>query len=1331
VNLLRLFRSAPGNQTTIRSQRAGSKRLPRSRPAVEALEDRWLPSALSVANVTVQEAAGALGTLDPAGAAALGLAHPRNIVFDNIPGSAHYDDLFVTSRSPPGEALPAYVLRFDWASQTYQPFVTPGSGGLQDRGGITFGPDGNLYVSSPSQSEIFEYDGTTGSFLRVYVSAGAGGLTSPYGIKFGSDGNLYVCSSGSNQILQYEGPASPDGLPPGKFLSVFVNTQHTFPFNFAFGPDNNLYVSCPQLDANAVSQGSFIDRYYGLSSSLAGQFMDTFVTNGSGGLKDSRTPLFDQQGNLDVADTTLNKVLRFQGPNGSNPGAYIDTYVSTGLLAPNGLAFGPDGNLYVSSRDANQVSRVGGTQASFLVTLDSASTSPVKVDYATVDTTAIAGRDYTATSGTITFPPGVTRWIINVPILDDNQGGPTPVFTLNLSNPVGAVIAKGQGSGTILDDDATPLNIAVTPTSILSGGTATVTLTAKNAAGDPLPGLPFGFAWSASGLFNTGTGSFGNVTDNHDGSYTATFTGTTVGLTSSITITASLFGQAIASNTPIIIVSPAVPATQLALTNLTPSSVTTGGPVTFTVTAEDSSGSPAPSYARTIHFTSSDPAAVLPGDYTFTAADHGTHAFSATLKTAGTQSLTATDTTAASVSGTITGISVMPGVSISVADISVPEGPGSPTILDPAGAARVGLSGTRGLLYTSSGDLLVAGYLSHSVARFDIQSQTYKPFITPGSGGLTYAAQIAIGPDGNVYVGDNNQNTIFRYDGTTGAPLPAPGQAGAVVVSGNPAINGGLSNAGGVAFGPDGNVYVTSFNTNNVFRFQGPKGNSPGSFMDVFVNNIQSPSNLTFGPDGNLYVGSDAPNNAGQVDRFDGVTGLPIGSGVFAQLPGPKQIIFDPQGMYMYVVDAPTGQVLRFQGPKGPNPGAVVDTYVSAAQGGLTLGIGAALDSAGNLYVSDKDTANVKRFPPLPRFVVQLSAASTSQVKVDYTTADATAKAGTDYVATSGTLVFAPGETTKTIDVPILDDLVSDPTETFTLKLSNPVGAVIARDQAAGTILDDSAGASTTVGTWSAAGNMATPRSQFQATLLASGKVLVTGGLDAGGKALASAELYDPATGAWTGAASMAAARALHTATLLNNGKVLVVGGFDIGTHTAFASAELYDPASNTWSPAGKLATARSQQTATLLPSGLVLVAGGVDGNLQMLASAELYNPATNTWSAAASMITGRAFHTATLLASGKVLVTAGADANFNVLASAEVYDPAKHGQGPRSWSNSPGHFCLPGPRRAGRRRLRDRDTDGEYLASSKKCHQSDSAGHGLTGGRVDPRRLGSHAHPL
>ena len=75
-----------------------------------------------------------------------------------------------------------------------------------------------------------------------------------------------------------------------------------------------------------------------------------------------------------------------------------------------------------------------------------------------------------------------------------------------------------------------------------------------------------------------------------------------------------------------------------------PSSTSAGSPQTFTLTIQNPDGTTDTGYTGTVHFTSTDPRAVLPADYNFTAADAGVHTFTVTLKTAGTQSITATDT---------------------------------------------------------------------------------------------------------------------------------------------------------------------------------------------------------------------------------------------------------------------------------------------------------------------------------------------------------------------------------------------------------------------------------------------------------------------------------------------------------------------------------------------------------------------------------------------------------------------------------------------------------------------------------------------------------------
>ena len=85
-------------------------------------------------------------------------------------------------------------------------------------------------------------------------------------------------------------------------------------------------------------------------------------------------------------------------------------------------------------------------------------------------------------------------------------------------------------------------------------------------------------------------------------------------------------------------------------------------------------------------------------------------------------------------------------------------------------------------------------------------------------------------------------------------------------------------------------------------------------------------------------------------------------------------------------------------------------------------------------------------------FAVTLSRASRAPVAVAYATADGSATAGSDYTATSGTLTFAAGETSKTVSVPVLDDAHDEGEETLTLRLSAATGAVIADGVATGTI---------------------------------------------------------------------------------------------------------------------------------------------------------------------------------------------------------------------------------------------------------------------------------------
>jgi len=184
-------------------------------------------------------------------------------------------------------------------------------------------------------------------------------------------------------------------------------------------------------------------------------------------------------------------------------------------------------------------------------------------------------------------------------------------------------------------------------------------------------------------------------------------------------------------------------------------------------------------------------------------------------------------------------------------------------------------------------------------------------------------------------------------------------------------------------------------------------------------------------------------------------------------------------------------------------------------------------------------------------------------------------------------------------------------------------------------------------------------------TLLPSGKVLVVG--------TDPAELYDPATETWSAAGDLNLIRSAYSATLLRTGKVLVTGSNDFDSANQDL-AELYDPATGTWSVTGNLNTVRWDfPEPTLMADGRVLIDGGDDGSgrdtTTSARSAEIYDPATEAWTATSNLVTPRRGHTATLLPTGKILAAAGADFAIDqyetYLASAELFDPGLPRSGP------------------------------------------------------------------
>jgi large repetitive protein len=136
---------------------------------------------------------------------------------------------------------------------------------------------------------------------------------------------------------------------------------------------------------------------------------------------------------------------------------------------------------------------------------------------------------------------------------------------------------------------------------------------------------------------------------------------------------------------------------------------------------------------------------------------------------------------------------------------------------------------------------------------------------------------------------------------------------------------------------------------------------------------------------------------------------------------------------------------------------------LSNASGATTVdaqGVGTILDedaepdiSIGDATVAEGDTGT-----ETASFSMTMSAVSGREVDVDYTTADGTATVGSDYENATGTVQFAPGQTTKQIDVTVDADVVAEADETFTVELSQPLNANIPAATALGTITDDDEG---------------------------------------------------------------------------------------------------------------------------------------------------------------------------------------------------------------------------------------------------------------------------------
>ena len=313
---------------------------------------------------------------------------------------------------------------------------------------------------------------------------------------------------------------------------------------------------------------------------------------------------------------------------------------------------------------------------------------------------------------TLAFPSGIFSAAggNSVAAVDVDGNGTADIVVGNGAYPTGQLAAWLNSPGY---DNRTGGAVGFTvsaPTQIAAGANASVTVTAVDALGNPVPGF--------LGTVDLDDTPAGSTALNLAGQYTFTAAdnGRHTFLFSNLPQagagTLSVFAVGMPTATAPLTV---VPAALNTFAFATPSSLPAGTPFSFTITALDRFGNVATNYAGTVHFSAlaNDTQAVLPVDYTFTTADAGTHAFGATLfKTAGASSpfINAKDVATGTSSSATIVVTPLAPVSLSVAGLPNPYAAGTlvgvtVTAVDVYGNRSQVYSGT---IHFSSSDALAS-----------------------------------------------------------------------------------------------------------------------------------------------------------------------------------------------------------------------------------------------------------------------------------------------------------------------------------------------------------------------------------------------------------------------------------------------------------------------------------------------------------------------------------------------------------------------------------------------------------------------------------------------
>ena len=266
-----------------------------------------------------------------------------------------------------------------------------------------------------------------------------------------------------------------------------------------------------------------------------------------------------------------------------------------------------------------------------------------------------------------------------------------------------------------------------------------------------------------------------------------------------------------------------------------------------------------------------------------------------------------------------------------------------------------GLDRPTGIIFGPDLNLYVSSTGDNSVKRFNGTTGQYiDDFVAPTLGDLSYPRDMLFGIDGNLYVASFDTDSIKRYNGTSGEYIDDFVQPN----------EGALDGPVGLILDPSGNLLVSNSLSHNIIQFNG----SSGKFLKFFVENIASglvsPQSMSFGPDGNLYVSSKDSN---EILRYNGITGAFLGNFTSSErLNQPVALAFDFLNNLLYVTSKGevSDEILQYNATTGEFIG-VLTTGELETPGGITL------DPTGLVYSTSFNNNEILRYgvSPVSMFV--------------------------------------------------------------------------------------------------------------------------------------------------------------------------------------------------------------------------------------------------------------------------------------------------------------------------------------------------------------------------